>query len=150
MKNKAVIVDVDNTIADIKHRLHYIRNDAGKKDWKTFHSREELLKDVPFTEVIECVNLLSQKYPILIVTGRTYETLDTTKEWLDTQGVTYEEVYLRTQNDYRDDDIIKEEILHQIRAEGYDPFLVFDDRDRVVAMWRRNGLRCFQVNPGTF
>jgi hypothetical protein len=27
---------------------------------------------------------------------------------------------------------------------------VFDDRDKVVAMWRRRGIPCFQVAPGDF
>jgi hypothetical protein len=27
---------------------------------------------------------------------------------------------------------------------------VFDDRDKVVAMWRRNGVACFQVAEGNF
>jgi hypothetical protein len=26
----------------------------------------------------------------------------------------------------------------------------FDDRQRVVDMWRRNGITCFQVAPGDF
>lgn len=28
--------------------------------------------------------------------------------------------------------------------------MTFDDRDRVVAMWRRNGVVCAQVAPGDF
>ena len=28
--------------------------------------------------------------------------------------------------------------------------MVFDDRDRVVNMWRRNGVVCAQVAPGDF
>ena len=28
--------------------------------------------------------------------------------------------------------------------------LAFDDRDRVVAMWREEGVPCFQVAPGDF
>ena len=32
-----------------------------------------------------------------------------------------------------------------------DKFLcVYDDRDKVVAMWRRNGVACFQVAEGDF
>jgi hypothetical protein len=27
---------------------------------------------------------------------------------------------------------------------------VFDDRDKVVKMWRENGINCFQVAPGDF
>jgi len=28
--------------------------------------------------------------------------------------------------------------------------MVFDDRDKVVNMWRENGIPCLQVAPGNF
>jgi hypothetical protein len=31
-----------------------------------------------------------------------------------------------------------------------DVFCVVDDRQKVVDMWRENGLTCFQVAPGDF
>ena len=57
---------------------------------------------------------------------------------------------MRRTKDYRSDDIVKKEMLDEMRAIGYNPTLVFDDRDRVVKMWRENGLRCFQVAEGDF
>jgi hypothetical protein len=57
---------------------------------------------------------------------------------------------MRKLGDRRDDDIVKFELLEQIYEMGYEPVLVFDDRDRVVKMWRAAGLRCFQVAPGDF
>lgn len=59
-------------------------------------------------------------------------------------------LYMRTAGDKRPDDVVKEELLAKIRADGYEPFLVFDDRQRVVDMWRRNGIQCCQVAPGDF
>lgn len=37
-----------------------------------------------------------------------------------------------------------------MRDKGLDPKLVFDDRTRVVDMWRQEGLRAVQVAPGDF
>jgi hypothetical protein len=31
-----------------------------------------------------------------------------------------------------------------------DILCIFDDRDKVVKMWRSNGIACFQVAPGDF
>lgn len=59
-------------------------------------------------------------------------------------------LYMRTAGDRRPDDVVKEELLERIRKDGYEPFLVFDDRQRVVDMWRRNGIQCCQVAPGDF
>ena len=45
---------------------------------------------------------------------------------------------------------MKEELLAQVKADGYEPILAFEDRERVVDMWRRNGIQCCQVAPGDF
>jgi hypothetical protein len=35
-------------------------------------------------------------------------------------------------------------------SQGKEIMCVFDDRDKVVKMWRENGISCFQVNYGDF
>lgn len=57
---------------------------------------------------------------------------------------------LRGFNDYRDDPIIKQEIYETYIKPYTDVDYVFDDRDRVVKMWRDIGLRCLQVQEGDF
>jgi hypothetical protein len=57
---------------------------------------------------------------------------------------------MRSDNDYRADFIVKEELLAQLRADGYNPVMAFDDRQQVVDMWRENGLICAQVAKGDF
>jgi hypothetical protein len=41
-------------------------------------------------------------------------------------------------------------MLTQIKADGWLPIMAFDDRARVVKMWRDNGVPCCQVAPGDF
>jgi hypothetical protein len=41
-------------------------------------------------------------------------------------------------------------MLELIQFLGFEPTLSFDDRDRVVKMWREEGIRCFQVDYGDF
>ena len=36
MKTEFVIVDIDGTVADLRHRLHFIQGE--KKDWDAFYS----------------------------------------------------------------------------------------------------------------
>jgi hypothetical protein len=57
---------------------------------------------------------------------------------------------MRPEKDRRDDDIIKFELLHKLREDGWDPVMAFDDRDRIVRMWRANGIPCLQVAEGDF
>jgi predicted kinase len=54
---------------------------------------------------------------------------------------------MRPFKDYRTDHIVKQEMLDGLRARGFEPFLIFDDRQQVVDMWRRNGLFVLQCDP---
>jgi hypothetical protein len=58
-------------------------------------------------------------------------------------------LYMRKADDFRGDDIVKREILDEIIADyGKKPDMVFDDRPRVVRMWRDAGIFVFNVYQG--
>lgn len=145
-----VIFDLDGTLADLTHRLHFIQKEP--KDWTAFFAA------CPGDRVIEPVariaRLCSLGNRVIIASGRSDEVRAETEAWLQKMwgnGFSgYTALYMRKAGDHRPDDIIKEELLDQIIADGYRPELVFDDRDRVVAMWRRRGLICAQVADGEF
>ena len=50
---------------------------------------------------------------------------------------------------YMPDEILKKKMLDTF-VDINDVFLVVDDRDKVVKMWRDLGLNTFQVAPGNF
>jgi predicted ATPase len=64
--------------------------------------------------------------------------------------VPFTKLYMRPAKDHRSDDIIKVELLQQIRSEFGNPHLWFDDRSRVVNAIRAEGVRVLQVAPGDF
>jgi hypothetical protein len=72
-----------------------------------------------------------------------------TVEWLERHDLRGE-LYLRRMGDHRPDYIVKEEILDQILADGWIPQMVFEDRTRVVEMWRVRGIPCAQIAPGDY
>ena len=57
---------------------------------------------------------------------------------------------MRSDTDYRPDDELKEGYLTKMRKDGYNPTIAFDDRQRVVDMFRSKGLTVFQVAEGDF
>jgi hypothetical protein len=63
-----------------------------------------------------------------------------TEEWLKLHGVPYDEIYMRPAEDKREDSIIKQELFDAHIRDRYNVLFVLDDRNRVVDMWRRNGL----------
>lgn len=144
---KCYIVDIDGTIANNEHRIHYITN--GHKDWDKWHANAH--KDEPIEQMIEILDLAAAAgIKIVLCTGRDEKCREDTLEWLHEHDIPYNALFMRKLGDRRDDDIVKFELLEQIYEMGYEPVLVFDDRDRVVKMWRAAGLRCLQVAPGDF
>jgi phosphoglycolate phosphatase-like HAD superfamily hydrolase len=140
-----VIFDIDGTIADLTHRLHYITTKP--KNWPAFN--KAISNDKPIWQVIEVLfSLKNDGWGIILCSGRSEDSRQDTIDWLVDYGI-WDKVsglYMRKSKDYRSDDIIKEELLNQILKDGYNPLMVFDDRKRVVEMWRRRGLFVFDCN----
>lgn len=153
----AVIFDIDGTLADCSHRLHYITQKP--KDWDSFFGQVD--KDRPITEIrdLAFACLISDQFKVIFCTGRPEKTRKATLKWLENQGlikITIENLdakdrlFMRKDKDHRPDDEVKQDLLKEIRAAGYNPIVVFEDRSRVVEMWRRNGIKCCQVAPGDY
>lgn len=140
-----VIVDIDGTIADMRHRRHLVNNPHGESDWPQFF--ELMVDDKPIWPVIKIVNALCDSdewLNILICTGRPAIYMEQTQIWLRNHGVDYKEIYMRKEKDYRPDYVVKEEMLLQMRSDGYSPQLALEDKQECVDMWRRNGILTLQ------
>jgi hypothetical protein len=87
---------------------------------------------------------------LVIVTGRSASVKKETERWLENHLIGWDALYMRPVGDYRNDDILKIEILAQMRKDGWEPIMVFDDRNRVVKAWRAAGVPCAQVADGDF
>lgn len=144
---KTYIVDIDGTVANNEHRIHYLTN--GHKDWKNWHAASQ--KDSVIEEVAEIVRMAyDNKICIVFCTGRMEFCRADTEAWLQENKIPYDKLYMRPDKDHRDDDIVKFELLQQIRDDGFEPVLVLEDRARVVKMWRAQGLRTLAVADGDF
>lgn len=144
---KVILFDVDGTLANCSHRQHHVRQKP--KRWDLFN--KTMHEDTPHGDVIWLAQMFyAQGHKVVICSGRGAEFMDVTVKWLDDHGVKFHGIYMRPEKDSRRDDIIKAELLVEIRRDYGEPFMVFDDRNQVVDMWRANGIRCCQVAPGDF
>lgn len=143
-----VIFDLDGTLADVTHRLHYIRD--GRSDWDGFF--RACVDDTPINEIIGIYKSLKNvpANRIEIWSGRSDLVREESAHWL-TRHMGFDPIRdilrMRPHKDYTPDDELKESWLLSL---PHKPDLVFDDRQKVVQMWRRNGIRCCQVAPGQF
>ena len=145
MTTPCYIFDIDGTLADCSHRLHHIQKQP--KDWTAFFA--EVLDDEPIPHVVALAKSLAERHEIVFVSGRSDQCRGQTELWLCRHAF-FAPLFMRRAGDHRDDDVVKIEILAEVRAAGYEPIMAFDDRDRVVAAWRAAGIPCAQVAPGDF
>ena len=152
MKN--VIFDLDGTLALIDARRAKSTNVNGKMDWDTFFDPNNIQLDLPNQPVIEMAKMLKkQGHSIIIFSGRSKATKIATMEWLDQFGVPFDVLKMRpTGNGFQfmPDDQLKQKWLDDLFPDKDNILCVFDDRDKVVKMWRANGLTTFQVAEGDF
>lgn len=141
----AYVFDIDGTLADCSHRLHHIQKTP--KDWDAFFAACD--DDKPIEHMVGLCQTIIGYSPVVFVSGRSDVARDKTKAWLSDQ-MCYGPLYMRKAGDHRPDDIIKIEMLAELRADGYEPIMVFDDRNRVVKAWRAAGIPCAQVADGDF
>ena len=137
-----VVFDLDGTLADISHRLHFIQ--GGKRDWDSFF--KACVDDVEVTNVIEALCAHSfAGHKVEIWSARSDVVRDETKQWLDSIGISPELlVHMRAEGDTTPDVELKRSWLHAL-APDERPNVVYDDRQSVVDMWREEGVSCFQV-----
>jgi hypothetical protein len=86
--------------------------------------------------LIELVNWMSKMCNIIIVTGRWEESREVTEDWLLNSNIEYDKMYMRPVWDKRCDVDIKSEIYESFIAPEYNVIGVFEDRQRVVDLWR--------------
>lgn len=146
-----VIFDLDGTLADISHRLHYIiRQSGNKKDWDSFF--EECVNDTPIINIVNLLKSLKRKnVEIWILSGRSSVVMRQTIKWLDKVGIGYDYLFMRCKDDHRLDTIIKEEWYQELpQIYKQNIMCVFEDRQSVVDMWRGLGVTCCQVSDGDY
>jgi len=144
-----VIFDLDGTLALIDERRALAAKPDGKINWKVFFAPENIALDKPNIPVINAFyGFRELGYDMVIFSGRDEISRAETEAWLDAQGIVFDAMKMRPQGSFTPDDVLKKQWLDELGADRV--FCVFDDRDKVVKMWRDNGLTCFQVAPGNF
>lgn len=129
---KAIIVDIDGTIASRHNRSPF--------EW------DKVGQDKPRSFIIDLIKLYINHYvfdEIVFVSGRDSVCRHETLKWISKYfnipiyNIT---LFMRKEGDQRKDTIVKEEIFWDNIADHYNVLAVFDDRPCVVEMWYDIGI----------
>ena len=138
---ECIIFDIDGTLCDLSHRLPL------KKSKKLFHL--SCINDKPKFEIIALYKSLSKNYKIVGISCRPEFSRSQTLKWLNYYNIFFDELFLRDDNDTRNDAEIKFDFLNELKLK-YKILFAVDDRQSVVDMFRKNGVTCLQVDYGDF
>jgi predicted kinase len=133
------LVDIDDTVALHGERSPY--------DW------DAVGLDLPNEPVIRLLEALDGTglSQFVFLSGRPEKCREATEKWLsDHVGVEWGRLFMRDTGDGRPDNVVKMEIFDREIRERYNVVGVFDNRNKVVSMWRSLGLTVFQVADGDF
>ena len=145
-----VIFDLDGTLALVDKRREIAKKPNGKIDFNIFYDPQYIELDEPNSFVIDLAKMYKRNgYEIVIVSGRSDRTKEATERWLEKYGILYDRMIMRKRKNFTPDNELKERWLEKY-LDRDDIRVVVDDRQRVVDMWRRNGLDVFQVANGNF
>lgn len=125
----------------------------GKKwqpDWLAFYEACDKDKIISQTKsVFDFIGMNGQSHTLQIWTGRSQSVEEKTKIWLRNYSFAYAchefniVLKMRPIGNTEPDEVLKERWLDEAIAEGKKIDFVFDDRPKVVRMWRRRGIFVF-------
>ena len=152
MKKNTIIFDLDGTLAIIDKRRELSRKPNGKIDFKILHDPSNIHLDKPNPPVVKMAQMFAQDgFNIVIFSGRSDKTATATLSWLSENKVPFNKLVMRPYDtmNFIPDEVLKKNMLDK-HVDITDVFLVVDDRQKVVDMWRSLGLTVFQVAEGDF
>lgn len=140
MHKKVAIIDIDGTISNPSHRLHYITQSP--KNYDEFYLLAK--DDQPITSMISFVKDLSKQYYIVFLTGRPERIRQDTENWLNVQGFNKYKLIMRKNHDYRQDYKYKLEHIVKIKSVA-EIAIAIDDRDSVLEMLQNLDVPCLKA-----
>lgn len=146
-----VIVDIDGTLSNCTHRLHNINPPTNsKKNWSEFFSCMD--KDTIFHHTRVVVNALKEVgHTIVLLTGRPENYRNKTVDWIVETDVQFDVLLMRPKGDHHSDVIVKKDLLLGFLSEKglqvSDILCAFEDRDRIIDLWKSMGIPVFEHRP---
>lgn len=144
-QSMTVLVDLDSTLCDTRHRHHLTPFEDPKSSWQDF--ADACSGDAVIEGTAQTVRMLAVGYKIRIVSGRV-GALEKTIAWLKKERIPYDSIHLRQPEETEDNALFKESYLNHVRLDLKEVVvLALDDWPDVCEMYERNDVPALCVNP---
>lgn len=142
-----MIFDVDGVLSDASGRQHFLEG-PGRRDWRAFFDAAG--EDLLIEEVARLLELLDSTLVVVLLTGRPVRVRSLTVEWLERQRLRWDLLVMRPAGTYAASLEFKRETLRELRRQGYDLRLAFEDDARNQAMFHEEGVPCVYIHSGYY
>ncbi|HWK90355.1 MAG TPA: HAD family acid phosphatase, partial [Longimicrobium sp.] len=145
---RAVIWDLDGTLADDRARAHFVEVEQGRaRDWESYF--DAIDQDPPIAASMEVLRAMHRAgLRVLFLTGRPEYTRPKTERWLKANGLTeYDDLVMRPHDEFRSSGAFKVDEIHRLRRR-YELVCAFEDRIDVAEQLRQAGVPVFLYGAG--
>jgi hypothetical protein len=142
-----VVFDIDGVLSDAATRQHYL-DGPGRRDWKGFF--DACGEDPLIEEVARLLTLLDDALVVVLLTGRPGRVEPQTRAWLERYELRWDLLIMRDYGDYEAARDFKQRTVGELRAEGLDLRLAFEDDRRNVEMFHGEGVPCIYIHSGYY
>ena len=144
-----VIFDLDGVISDALHRQHYLR--GARKNWRGFFTSARL--DPPYETGLALAASVDGGHAVAILTARPHYVADMTRGWLAANEVRHDLLILRPRHgcgSHGPSADFKRHELSRLRAAGYEVTMAIDDDERIIEMYRSEGVFALYTHSGYY
>jgi len=140
-RRKAVIIDIDGSLADVSSGLHFI---VGKPKHERDHDAFIAMSDsYPANQqALDWIRPYAEAgYALIVLTGREERYRAASEAWVRQAMPWPWEVFKMSPNhDPRPGEETKRELYQELVDEGYEIVGAIEDRPRIIALWEELGI----------
>jgi hypothetical protein len=143
-----VVFDVDGVLANADHRQDVLFAGGKRKNWKAFFAAAG--DDALIEEVARLTTLIDPALKVVLLTARPTSNRSITLTWLAEHDVRWDLLVMRPDGDFRSSPEAKRGAVQELRDQGFEPQLAFDDDRRNVDMFHDEGIPCIYIHSGYY
>ena len=144
-----VILDLDGVISDATHRQHYLRGSF--KDFRGFFTAAPA--DPPLQTGLALAASIAEDHTVAILTARPSYMAGDTRRWLAANDVRHDLLILRPEHGRGSrgpSADFKRNELNRLRVAGYEVTVAVDDDERIIEMYRSEGVFALYTHSGYY